>query len=110
MSEKFRTGEGIHLVHFPQAEDQTCSCLRVGERVPFSGIYRAYHDGHRLSHEVTLLAGQRFPRCKKCGVTVHFELVQEARAAIHDHDFRVQLYEIPHPFDAEETQPVGNIA
>lgn len=97
MSGNYKTGEGIHLVQFPHTDKPTCNCHRVGERVPYSGIYRALHDNHRLSHEVTLLAGQVFPRCNKCGLSVHFELVQEAPAAIHDRDFRVQLYEIPHP-------------
>ena len=109
MAEKFRTGEGIHLVQFPD-QPSACGCRRVGERVPTSGIYRAFHNDHRLAHEVTLLEGQVFPRCRKCGVTVHFELVRAAGAAMDDFDFRIQLYEIPHPFDGDETQQLESIA
>lgn len=107
MSGKARPGAAENLVHFP--DDERCKqCYRVGERVPSSGIYRAFHDNHRLSHEVTLLAGAVFPRCNKCGFAVHFDLVSEAPAAIHDRDFRVQLYEIPHPEPADKLE--GNVA
>lgn len=90
-----------NLVQFPPAEQSSCQCFRVGERVPVSGVYRAFHDGHRLSHEVTLLAVHVFPRCKTCGAAVHFELVREAPAALLDRGFLIELYEIPHPSDAE---------
>lgn len=32
------------------------------------------HDSHRLMHEATLLAAERFPICKQCGRSVRFEL------------------------------------
>lgn len=109
MLDKFRPGEGTNLVEFPKTEE--CNqCYRVGERVPYSGIYRAFHDNHRLSHEVTLLAGGAFPRCNKCGSTVHFDLIARAPAALDDRDFRIQLYEIPHPFDPAERQQLESIA
>lgn len=75
--------------------------FRVGSAVPVSGIYRAVHGDHRLAHEVTLISGQCFPRCRKCGDSVYFELVREAPIATRDLNFRVELYEIPHP----ETHP-----
>lgn len=89
--------------------DACTDCHRVGDRVPVSGIYRAFHDNHRVSNEVTLLADQIFPRCKKCSEAVHFMLVAEAPAAIHDSGFRIQLFEIPHPAEAASTsaQSVG---
>ena len=90
------TLETPHLVA-TEVEHSGCQCYRVGERVPKSGIYRAFHDGHRLAHDVTLLAGGVFPRCNKCSITVHFELLAEAPDGMGDRDFRVQLYEIPHP-------------
>jgi hypothetical protein len=42
--------------------------------VPSSGVYRVTHDEHRLMHEVTLLASERFPLCKQCKRQVRFEL------------------------------------
>ncbi len=48
----------------------------TGQQVPESGIYRVIHAGHRLAHEVTLLRGERFPRCSKCYDEVVFEAVQ----------------------------------
>lgn len=47
---------------------------RPGEYVPDSGIYRVTHEEHRLMHEATLLAGDRFPLCKQCKRRVRFEL------------------------------------
>ena len=47
---------------------------RPGDVVPESGIYRVTHDSHRLMHEATLLAGQRFPICRTCKHDVRFEL------------------------------------
>jgi hypothetical protein len=79
--------------------------FRASESVPADGIYRAFHADHRVSHEVTLLAGETFPRCVKCGFAVRFELVH---AAPHVHDessFRIRLFEIPHP--EEERQPAA---
>lgn len=47
---------------------------RPGDLVPESGVYRVTHDAHRLMHEATLLAGDRFPLCRQCKVSVRFEL------------------------------------
>lgn len=80
--------------------------FRVGETVCNDGIYRAYHNSHRLSHEVTLLAGETFPPCTKCRFDVHFELVREVMRPLNDpdFDFKIRLYEIPHPEEAETEQ------
>ena len=95
---------GIHLVdrRFSQV---TAPPFHVRETIPVSGIYRAIHGDHRVAHEVTLLAGEDFPRCSKCGDLVGFELMAEATAAMDDHDFRVRLYEIPHPDPVEVFVP-----
>ncbi|HZD95876.1 MAG TPA: hypothetical protein VE133_16565 [Candidatus Sulfotelmatobacter sp.] len=53
---------------------------RPGEPVPESGVYRVTHDSHRLMHEATLLAGDKFPICRQCKMTVRFEL----RRAVKD--------------------------
>ena len=50
--------------------------FRPGESVARSAIFRVYHDSHRLMHEVTLRAGDVFPRCKQCGDQVRFELLR----------------------------------
>ncbi|HEY1524904.1 MAG TPA: hypothetical protein VGH51_01595 [Candidatus Angelobacter sp.] len=47
---------------------------RPGDVVPDSGIYRVTHTSHRLMHEATLLEGNRFPLCKRCRLSVRFEL------------------------------------
>jgi hypothetical protein len=44
-----------------------------------SGVYRVSHDSHRLMHEATLLAGDVFPLCCRCGAQVRFELVRALR-------------------------------
>lgn len=76
--------------------------FRVGEAVPYDGVYRAFHADHRTSHEVTLLAGQTFPRCVQCGFAVHFELMRAVPLAVRDSQFQIHLYEIPHPDDEKE--------
>jgi hypothetical protein len=70
--------------------------FRVYEEVVFSGVYRVFHSAHRVSHDVILRAGEIFPRCKKCGEDVHFELVQPVSRIRSDPDFNIRLYEIPH--------------
>jgi hypothetical protein len=71
------------------------SIFRTGEAIPESGIYRVIHAAHRVPHEVTLLSGHDFPRCSKCKDSVQFELIQAATELLHEHGFRVQLYELP---------------
>lgn len=69
----------------------------VGETIVQSGVYRVLHTGHRVSHYVVLLAGESFPRCARCGDQVRFELFEATTDLKSDPDFRVRLYEIPHP-------------
>jgi hypothetical protein len=69
--------------------------FHTGEPIPESGIYRVIHKAHRVPHEVTLLSGQNFPRCSKCKDAVQFELIQAATELLHEHGFRVHLYELP---------------
>lgn len=56
--------------------------FRPGERVPRSGLYRVYHNAHRLMHEAALLTGDPFPGCKQCGPAVRFEFIRR----LHDRD------------------------
>lgn len=68
--------------------------LRVGEKIPVSGIYRVHHRDHRSPHEVTLLRDEVFPPCAKCGNSVYFELVT-ALPGLEHRDFHIRLFAIP---------------
>ncbi len=83
---------------------------RVGETIVQSGVYRVRHAGHRVSHYVVLLAGQTFPRCARCGDDVRFQLFEATTDIRNDSDFRVRLYEIPHPSPAGEEEDKEEIA
>jgi hypothetical protein len=50
--------------------------FRPNQRVPLSGVYRVNHHKHRLVHEATLLANEKFPCCRQCGKAVKFMLVR----------------------------------
>ncbi len=76
--------------------------FRTGQSVPESGIYRVCHGSHRLPHEVTLLKGQRFPRCAKCADLVEFEPVMLA-PTMGDRRGQIVLYELPE-IDVEPEQ------
>ena len=67
---------------------------RAGMPVPQDGVYRVQHSGHRVPHEVTLLAGGNFPPCSQCGGVVAFELVRGV-AAGDTGRFHVTLYQLP---------------
>jgi hypothetical protein len=85
--------------------------FRATETVPQDGVYRVFHADHRLSHEVTLLAGETFPRCGKCGFAAHFELVHAAPHVMTEPgDFRIRLYEIDHPDDDDSAEKPKRIA
>jgi hypothetical protein len=74
--------------------------------VPETGVYRVFHAEHRTSHEVTLIAGQEFPRCSGCDRNVHFELLQSAPEIASDANFQGRrLFEIPHPDEDERWGP-----
>jgi hypothetical protein len=85
--------EGIHLVSPKPSKKE----FHVGETVPASGIYRVFHSIHRVSHEVTLIRGEQFPPCHKCGDKVYFKVEREVPAIDGDYEFRVRLFQIPHP-------------
>ena len=69
--------------------------FNTGQTVPHSGIYRVIHAGHRLPHEVTLVAGEVFPRCCKCRDAVQFEVIRRASLAQTDSSFKIVVYELP---------------
>jgi two-component system, chemotaxis family, chemotaxis protein CheY len=74
----------------------------TGQAIPKSGIYTVFHEKHRLPHEVTLIEGETFPRCAKCGDLVEFVLDQSAPYAPNAAQFPVRLFALP---DLDEVQP-----
>jgi hypothetical protein len=64
---------------------------RPGERAQSSGVYRAIHLRHRMPHEITVLEGETFPPCKRCGDNVRFELVCAAPRLAGDVDLLLAL-------------------
>jgi len=71
--------------------------FKTGQVVPHSGIYQVSHSEHRLPHEVTLLRGNSFPPCSKCGNNVVFRLL---RAVTVDR-FSVTLNSLPELTDSQ---------
>ena len=61
--------------------------FKSGEKITKSGIYSVVHaDEHTGVHEVTCVAGKKFPPCDECGDGVKFLLVRHARhIARQDH-------------------------
>jgi hypothetical protein len=90
-----RNKRGLRLIE-KAGEKVPSPFFRVGEEIPESGVYRVFHNAHRVSHEVVLLAEEKFPRCSKCNTDVHFELLQSVPEIEQDTDF-IRVYEIPHP-------------
>lgn len=84
----------LRLVTSQQNIAKKMKQLRCGDRILESGIYRVYHQNHRLPHEVTLLRDQLFPKCVKCEDSVYFELVRSA-PDITLAPFKVALYALP---------------
>jgi hypothetical protein len=80
--------------------------LKTGQIVPESGVYRVHHAEHRLAHEVTLLAGQQFPRCAKCADAVEFEPIELA-PLLTGRSGQIVLYELPVIGDSESDAQHG---
>jgi two-component system, chemotaxis family, chemotaxis protein CheY len=74
----------------------------TGQAIPRSGIYTVFHEQHRLPHEVTLLEGEVFPHCAKCGDLVEFVLDQTAPYAPNPTQSPIRLFALP---DLDEMQP-----
>ena len=53
---------------------------KPGEVVPRTGIYKVYHDQHRLMHEAALLENTFFPCCRKCRGAVRYVLARRVQA------------------------------
>ena len=62
-----------------------------GEKVRFSGIYRARHYKHRQDDgEIALFAGANFPGCGDCDDLVDYTLIRSAPGLSEDPDFQKQ--------------------
>jgi len=61
---------------------------RVGDTAPMSGLYEVTHYQHRFPHRVTLLRGDQFPTCSRCGARVAFALAEAADHIAMDSDFK----------------------
>lgn len=64
---------------------------RPGDRAATSGVYRAIHLRHRMPHEITVLEGETFPPCKRCGLHVRFEMLYSAPRLTGDVDLLLAL-------------------
>jgi hypothetical protein len=63
--------------------------IRAGEKIKKSGIYSVLHEGrHAATHEVTCVAGRKFPPCDECGDAVQFVLVRHARHIARQEHFK----------------------
>ena len=78
------------------------SKFSVGEVIPVSGVYRVFHSIHRVSHDVTLLKNEKFPPCRQCADKVYFELVREVPEIDENYEFKVRLFQIPHPKEEQD--------
>jgi hypothetical protein len=91
----------LRLVKSQHNMSKNMNQFRCGDKILESGIYRVYHKGHRLAHEVTLLRDQLFPKCMKCEDSVYFELVRSA-PDITLAPFKVALYALPSNDEEED--------
>lgn len=57
------------------------------DEIPQSGVYQVLHYRHRLSHDATILQGDKFPGCSECGSNVRFRLVRAAPMIKDDRNF-----------------------
>ena len=68
---------------------------KTGESVPETGIYSVGHREHRLPPEVTLVAGQTFPRCEACKADVLFRLKRSLLDRSAMFRFHFETYQLP---------------
>jgi hypothetical protein len=92
------------LLSGKETADLPSPFFRVDEIIPETGVYRVFHAEHRVSHSATLLGGDKFPRCSKCGHNVHYELLVSAPQVELDEDFcSRKIFELPHPEEPEKS-------
>jgi hypothetical protein len=92
---------GLFARELRQGKDLVKKKYRPGECVPESGVYRVFHDSHRLMHEATLLTNDKFPICKRCNLAVRFELrraVKDPSKITSGYHAILEDYPDPEPF------------
>ena len=60
--------------------------LSPGTAAPRTGAYTVTHRGHRLSHILLFGEDEIFPRCRKCGDAVRYELYMRIPRVESDRD------------------------
>jgi hypothetical protein len=68
---------------------------KTGESIPVTGIYGVRHREHHLPAEVTLVAGQTFPRCEACSADVFFRLRHRVLDRSAMFQFHFEIYQLP---------------
>lgn len=102
---------GLHLVGSRKSDRQgraTAVGYRTGETIPTSGDYEVIHTAHRLPTEVTLLEGERFPRCAECDGAVEFNLVQSSPGL--GKTMRIVVHALAPEMDAYEGEQPASLA
>ena len=62
--------------------------FRPGDVVPETGIYVILHQhNHDSRQELMLLSNAKFPRCRRCGDQVRFQLLRAVPYLFDDEDF-----------------------
>lgn len=81
-------GSGRRRRHNWEGPHSQGSMYHAGDVVKESGIYEAIHEGeHRPTHDVVMIASDRFPACDTCSERVRFRLVRTAPYIFSDEDF-----------------------
>jgi hypothetical protein len=85
---------GIGTLHAQQKPNSVSRDreFQPGEKATTSGVYDVFHDKidgehHANQHQVIVLAGTIFPRCKGCREWVRFRLLSEAQYVDKDPHF-----------------------
>lgn len=63
---------------------QRIAMLKPGDKAPYSGVYQSLHQGHRNTHLVTVLKGEIFPNCRRCGSEVRYCLREKGELLLVD--------------------------
>jgi hypothetical protein len=85
---------GISMLHAQERANNvtTQKEFKPGERAKTSGVYDVFHDKidgehHAQQHQVIVIAGTVFPRCKGCREWVRFRLSREVQYVDKDPHF-----------------------
>lgn len=74
----------------------------TGDEIAEDGVYWIHHLQHRLVRTITLIKGEKFPKCLQCSHAVRFELLLPLHGLLNPAVARIS--EIP--LDDQEIEPV----